>query len=94
MVGGSQTLAVNTWYHVVVSATNGAPGSAVLYLNGAAVDTGAWTAGTTLIWPLIAGQFPGFWPLNGRLDTARPYPYAMSHDEVLRNYRGGLARHQ
>ena len=93
-VGGSQTLAIDTWYHIVVSATNGAPGSAVLYLNGTAVDTGTWTANTTLTWPLMAGQFPGFWPLNGSLDTARLYPYAMSQDEVLRNYRGGLARHQ
>ena len=88
-------LANANWYHIAISQTNGAPGSATVYVNGTAVFTGAWTLQTIdYSWPLIVGQFPGFWPLDADVDEARLYDRALSADEVVRNYRAGLARHQ
>ena len=83
-----------TWYHIALCCTNGAPGSATAYVNGAAVVTAAWTKAANYTFGLIVGQFPGFWPLAGQVDTARLYDRALSADEVVRNYRAGLARHQ
>lgn len=83
------------WYHIALCCTNGAPGSATVYVNGVAVATDAWTKMTTdYSWPFIVGQFPGFWPLAGDVDSARLYDRALSDDEVVRNYQAGLAGHQ
>lgn len=90
-----ETLANGNWYHLVLCCTNGAPGSATMYVNGSSVATAAWTKKTNdYQWPLQAGQFPGFWFLNGQLDTCRLYNRVLGADEILRNYHRGMARHQ
>jgi len=73
--------------------TNGSPGSAVLYVNGAAVHTGHYTRGSTTTLALMAGSM-GMWPFDGLMDTVRIYNRVLSADEILRNYRSGMARHQ
>tara|TARA_R100001594_G_scaffold113748_1_gene148606 strand:+ start:672 stop:1160 length:489 start_codon:yes stop_codon:yes gene_type:complete len=88
-------LSNGVWYHLVLCCTNGAPGSATMYVNGSSVATAEWTKRTNdYQWPLQAGQFPGFWFFHGQLDTCRLYNRVLGADEVLRNYHQGMARHQ
>ena len=92
-VNTTTQLSLDTWYHVAFAMTNGSPGSAVLYVNGAAVHTGHYTCGANTAAALMVGAM-GMWPFDGLMDTVRIYNRVLSTDEILRNYHSGMAGHQ
>lgn len=92
-VYGSTSLSIGTWAHVMVTLDNsGSTGK--IYLNGVLDGSGAWNVAGTTSFGVYVGQLPGFWAINGDIDTARLYNRVLGADEVLRNYRSGIVRHQ
>jgi hypothetical protein len=83
------TIAANTWYHYVCTAT--AAGAWTTYLNGAQVKTGTFSpmpanAARTL------SLSDGSTNLNGRIGMVRMYNRALTLSEVKQNYNSIMTR--
>jgi len=85
------TFAANTWYHIVLTIST-AKNTAAVYVNGALVSS------VTLTVPVTAynttSVFAGIHnstvdPLNGAMDDARIYSYALTAAEVAGLYTAG-----
>jgi hypothetical protein len=75
-------IALNTWYHVAYSLSF--PGSAILYLNGVAVNTIAMTAAfpVNVLGRMNIGGVAGWWGFGGYIDDWRVYDRVLSAAEV------------
>jgi hypothetical protein len=92
-VYGATPIALGSWAHIAVTLDNVAS-TGTIYLNGVTDGSGLWNVDTGLTYGVYVGQLPGFWAVNGDIDMVRIYNRALSADEVLRNYRVGMAGHQ
>jgi len=98
--GVNQTLANNTWYHLmaVQNFSGGHPSSVTYYVNGvnigSYVDSSDYSNSDTEAVSLGAGNVSASvsFPLNGSLDDVRIYNRALSAGEIKQLYNNGLLR--
>lgn len=84
----------DNWHYITISWTPGAPATLKGYGDGALHFSGTVASdyGASAL-AFVFGKSPGvFW--DGKIDTARLYPRALSADEVMRDYLVGMAAHQ
>ncbi len=90
----AKTLSTSTWYHVA-GVLNTTLGQVSLYVNGVLVKQNTASIPATLQNPTtildIGAENAGSNLMNGLIDEAKVYPYALTADEVKLDYNRGAS---